>query len=51
MRAQFLQKLIDKFPNDMDLGKAVRLYYWLRQKKHVKTDCEEKVLNPSFRIG
>ena len=49
MRAQFLQKLIDKFPNDMDLGKAVRLYYWLRQDKLSKEECEEKVLSSSFR--
>ena len=50
MRAQFLEKLINKFPNNMELGQAVRSYYWLRKKKLTKDECEGKVLKSSFRI-
>jgi hypothetical protein len=50
MRSQFLEKLIKKFPNYMELGGAVTRYYDLRQTKLSKEECEEIVLNSSFRI-
>ncbi len=50
MRVQFLEKLIKKFPNHMELGNAVARYYDLRQSKMNKEECEEIVLNSSFRI-
>jgi hypothetical protein len=50
MRSQFLEKLIKKFPNYMELGSAVARYYDLRQSKMNKEECEEIVLNSSFRI-
>ena len=50
MRSQFLEKLINKFPNNIELGQAVRSYYWLRKKKLTKDECEGKVLKSSFRI-
>lgn len=49
MRAQFLEKLIKKFPNYMDLGSAVKRYYDLRQSKLGKEECEEIVLASTFR--
>ena len=49
MRAQFLEKLIKKFPNDYQLGQAVRKYYFLRQEKFAKEECEEIVLGSSFK--
>ena len=49
MRSQFLQQLIKKFPNDYQLGQAVRRYYWLRQEKFAKEECEEIVLRETFR--
>ena len=50
MRAQFLEKLINKFPNYLELGGEVKRYYDLRQSKMSKEECEEIVLNSSFRI-
>ena len=49
MRAQFLKKLIKEFPNDYQLGQAVRKYYYLRQEKFAKEECEEIVLRSTFR--
>ncbi len=49
MRAQFLEKLIKKFPNDYQLGQAVRKYYHLRKEKFAKEECEEIVLGSSFK--
>jgi len=51
MRTQFLEKLIKKFPNHMELGGAVARYYDLRQSKLSKEECEEIVLNASFRFN
>jgi len=51
MRTQFLQKLIKKFPNHMELGSAVARYYDLRQSKLTKEECEEIILNSSFRFN
>tara|TARA_B100000900_G_scaffold270436_1_gene230943 strand:+ start:393 stop:548 length:156 start_codon:yes stop_codon:yes gene_type:complete len=51
MRAQFLEKLIKKFPNDYQLGQAVRRYYILRQNKLTKEECEETVLKQSFSLN
>ncbi len=48
MRAQFLEKLIKKFPNHYQLGAAVSRYYHLRQDKLAKEDCEEIVLKSTF---
>ena len=48
MRAQFLEALIKRFPNYMELGAAVRSYYDLRQSKLPKEECEEIVLKSSF---
>tara|TARA_Y100001937_G_C6876474_1_gene222866 strand:- start:345 stop:500 length:156 start_codon:yes stop_codon:yes gene_type:complete len=48
MRAPFLKKLIKKFPNDFQLGKAIRRYYHLRQNKLSKEECEEIVLKETF---
>ena len=48
MRSQFLEKLIKTFPNDGELGAAVRRYYWLRKDKYTKEECEEKVLKETF---
>ena len=49
MRAQFLEKLIKKFPNDYQLGQAVRKYYLIRQQKFAKEECEKIVLGSSFK--
>jgi hypothetical protein len=51
MRAQFLEKLIKKFPNYMELGAAVKRYYDLRQSKLSKEECEEIVLGSTFSIN
>ena len=49
MRAQFLERLIKKFPNNYQLGSAVRRYYWLRQEnKYAKEEAEEIVLKETF---
>jgi len=48
MRSQFLEKLIKKFPNYMELGGAVKKYYDLRQSKLTEEECEEIVLGSSF---
>jgi len=48
MRAQFLEKLIKKFPNHYQLGAAVSRYYHLRQSRLSKEECEEKVLTSTF---
>ena len=50
MRSQFLKKLVKKFPNDFQLGKAIRTYYNLRQDKLSKEECEEIVLKETFRF-
>lgn len=50
MRSQFLEQLINKFPNYMELGGAVKRYYDLRQSKLSKEECEKIVLESSFRI-
>lgn len=50
MRSQFLEQLIKTFPNYMELGGAVKKYYDLRQSKLSKEECEEIVLESSFRI-
>jgi len=50
MRLQFLEQLINKFPNYMELGGAVKKYYDLRQSKLTEEECEEIVLGSSFRI-
>ena len=51
MRAQFLERLIKKFPNYMELGAAVKRYYDLRQTKLTKEECEEIVLNSTFSFN
>ena len=51
MRAQFLERLIKKFPNYMELGAAVKRYYDLRQSKISKDECEEIVLESPFNIN
>jgi hypothetical protein len=48
MRKQFLDQLIKQFSNDMELGKAVRAYYWLRDKRFTKEDCEKQILGSTF---
>lgn len=50
MRSQFLEQLIKKFPNYMELGAAVKRYHDLRQSKLPKPECEKIVLKSSFRI-
>ena len=51
MRAPFLKTLIKKYPNDYQLGQAVRRYYLLRQDKLSKEECEEKVLKTTFSFN
>jgi len=51
MRSQFFEKLVKKFPNDYQLGQAVRRYYILRQNKLSKDECEETVLKESFSLN
>ena len=51
MRAQFLEKLVKTFPNDYQLGQAVRRYYMLRQNKMAKEECEETVLKETFSFN
>ena len=48
MRTEFLESLIKKFPNYMELGGAVKRYYDLRQSEISKEECEEIVLNSTF---
>ena len=48
MRSQFLQKLIEKFPNDYQLGQAIRKYHRLRSGGKIKPDCEKIVLRSTF---
>lgn len=50
MRSQFLEQLVKAFPNYMELGGAVKRYYDLRQSKLSKEECEEIVLNSTFKI-
>ena len=50
MRAQFLEKLIKKYPNHYQLGAAVSHYYNLRQKSYDKEYCEEKTLK-TYNFG
>ena len=50
MRAQFLEKLIKKFPNHYELGSAVKRYYDLRQSKLSKEEYEEIILNSTFNF-
>ena len=50
MRAQFLEKLVKKFPNHFELGNAVKRYYDLRQSKLSKEECEEIILNSTFNF-
>ena len=50
MRAQFLEKLVKKFPNHYELGSAVKRYYDLRQSKLSKEECEEIVLGSTFNF-
>lgn len=51
MRKQFLNKLIKKFPNDYQLGQAVRRYFILRGDKLSKEECEETVLKETFSFN
>ena len=51
MRSQFLKVLIEKFPNWMELGGAVKRYHDLRQSKLSKEECEKIVLSSSFSIN
>ena len=48
MRAQFLEKLVKTFPNDYELGQAIRKYHLLRSNGNTKPDCEEIVLSSTF---
>ena len=48
MRSQFLQKLIEQFPNDYQLGQAIRKYHQLRSGGKIKPDCEKVVLGTKF---
>lgn len=48
MRAQFLEALIKKFPNHYQLGQAVSKYYFLRQGRLTKEECEEKTIKTTF---
>jgi len=48
MRSQFLQKLITQFPNDYQLGQAVRKYNLLRSGGKIKPECEKIVLGTKF---
>ena len=41
MRSQFLEKLIKKFPNHMELGGAVARYYDLRQSKLARKSAKK----------
>ena len=48
MRKAFLKELIERYPNDAELGKAIRSYYWIltENKKLSKKQAEE-----AFRFG
>ena len=50
MRKRFLEKLNKKYPNDFQLGGAVRRYYHLRLQGHSKDECEEIVLQETFNF-
>ena len=50
MRSKFLDKLTNKFPNDFQLGKAIRRYYNLRLQGLKKDECEEIVLRETFKF-
>ena len=51
MRKRFLEKLHKKYPNDFQLGGAVRRYFMLRQEKLSKEECEETVLGETFNFN
>ena len=51
MTEEFLEKLIIKYPNWMELGGAVKRYHDLRQSKLSKEECEKIVLGSSFSIN
>ena len=48
MRKRFLEKLHKKYPNNYQLGEAVRRYYHLRLQGHSKDECEEIVLQETL---
>jgi hypothetical protein len=33
---EFIKKMVNKFPNDQDLGKEIRKYYLMKTKKKNK---------------
>ena len=51
MRKEFLQILIREFPNDFQLGQAVRKYNFLISKGNPSTDAEEIVLSSTFSLS
>ncbi len=48
MRKVFLKELVERYPNDLELGTAIRLYYWILKEnpKLSKEQAEE-----AFRFG
>ena len=51
MRKEFLQILIREFPNDFELGQAVRKYNFLISKGNTPMDAEEIVLSSTFSLS
>ena len=50
MKFRFLDKITKKFPNDFQLGQAVRRYYNLRLQGLKKDECEEIILRETFNF-
>jgi len=51
MRKEFLEKLIQKFPNDQELGAAVRHYFKLINLEGFNfIMVEEIILNKTFHV-
>jgi hypothetical protein len=51
MRKEFLEKLIERFPNDQELGAAIRYYFKLINLEGFNfIMVEEIVLNKNFQL-
>lgn len=51
MRKEFLEQLMERFPNDLELGSAVRYYFKLLNVEGVPlTVAEELILAKNFQL-
>ena len=51
MKEQYLQQLIKKFPNNYELGQAVRKFYHLLNEGLPVEECEKEILDSSFSLS